>query len=139
MNEKTKQGIGIGVGVIGVSAIGVLGYYFYDKMKKQAEMDKMIEEGEADIAENYKSRFTVKGSTYAPINSISNRFKVMETLGDKGVEPRGTKRLRVSGNIHRRTEGGYSRNTNNRNANFSDLEIPNNDKIYKERRNLDIW
>jgi hypothetical protein len=119
MNEKTKQSIGIGVGIVGVSVIGVFGYWYYTKLKKQQEIDRLTEDGEKDIEENYNNRFYV-------FSNVSDRFKVLETMGDKGVEVRGTKRLRVSGNIHRRTESGYSRNRNNRNATSSDLLIPKN-------------
>ena len=88
--------------------------------KTRRDIEKDLEEYEKQ--HKLRNRFTVYGSTYAPINSVQERFKVMETLGDKGVEVRGTGRFRASGNIHRKTEGGYSRNR--RNANFSDLIIP---------------
>ena len=163
MDEKTKQIIGIGVGVGAIGVASILGYWYYKKVKEQAKIDEMIEEGEKDIAENYqddrpilkklkdavvnkiypqdyrnlprtqrdiekdleeyekqhrlRSRFTV-------YDSVSERFKILETHGDKGVMVRGTGRLRTSGDIYKRTESGYSKNRNNRNANFSDLIIP---------------
>jgi len=63
-----------------------------------------------------RGRFTVFDS-----NKVSERFKILETVGDpKAI--RGTKRLRVSGNIYRKdTPSGY--NKNNRNVNFADLGI----------------
>lgn len=159
MDNKTKQNIGIGVGVISVGS--VLGFWYYTKIKKQRELEELMEEGESDVQENYQNdRPTLKKLKSAIVNKLyphdykplsknqqkliddleeyekkharnrgrftvydSNRFQVLETMGDKGVETRGTNRFRVSGNIHKRTGGGYGRNMNNRNANFSDLDI----------------
>lgn len=55
-------------------------------------------------------------------HDVQKRFKILETHGDKGEVVRGTKKLRVSGNVHKPTAGGY--NQNNRNPNFNDLIIP---------------
>ena len=126
MDEKAKQGIGIGIGIIGISVFGVFGYWYYKKLKKQQKIDRLLEEGEADIEENYnRGRFYV-------FSNVSDRFKVLETVGEEGVAVRGTKRLRVSGNIHR-TDSPSGYNINNRNVSLSDLEIPIN---ISRKRNL---
>jgi hypothetical protein len=173
MNEKTKQIVGGIVGATVVSVIGVFGYWHYKKIKEQQELERLMETGEADIAENYQDdrpifkklkdklfpqdyrnlprtqrdiekdleeyekQHKLRSRFYVFSNNgrvVSDRFKVSETLGDKGVAVRGTGRFRTSGNLYRNTPSGYG--GNKRNANFSDLDIPNN---YKERKPLDIW
>ena len=161
MDNKTKQIVGIGVGVGAISVVSVLGVWYYYKKKKQREFEQLLEEGEKDVAENYQDdrprlsklksaivnklypqdyrtlprtqqkilddleeyeRRHARRGRFTVFDSVQSRFKILETHGDKGVMVRGTGRLRTSGDIYKRTESGYSK----RNANFSDLDIPNN-------------
>ena len=117
INEKAKQGIGIGVGIVGISVASVLGYWYYTKLKKQAKIDELLAEGEADMTENYnqddrprlsrignaevnkiypRDRFTVYDSNF---NKVDDRFKIMETHSQA---QRQKGRLRASGDA-----GGY--------------------------------
>lgn len=201
MDEKKKQSIAIGIGTTTIVSIGgILGYYYYKKIKEQARIDKLATEGEKEylderemsdllVGDMYnnnrinkdkiRSKFEVYGINFinkiykkpssrqrdrtedlltedlerlkrnrnrsrfgSNYSNVSDRFKILETVGDKSVEVRGTKRLRVSGNIHKRTEGGYSGNMNNRNVNLSDLQIPNNmsrKRVRKRVRNNLIY
>jgi len=82
------------------------------RTRKEIESD--LEEFEKIHAR--RARFTVFDST-------ANRFKVLQTVGDPSVAIRGTGRLRTSGDLYKRTESGYGRERNLRNANFSDLDI----------------
>ena len=71
LDNKTKQIIGIGVGTIGISVVSVLGFWYYKKAKEQAKIDKMMEEGEKDIAENYQNeRPMLKKLKDAVVNKI---------------------------------------------------------------------
>ena len=138
ITEKTKQSIAIGIGTTTIVSIGgILGYWYYKKIKQQAKIDKLATEGEKEylderemsdllVGDKYgnnrinkdriRSRFEVYGSNY---NAVSDRFKILET--DTSGTGRGTKRLRTSGERYKRTPSGY--NKNNRNVNFADLGL----------------
>ena len=73
-----------------------------------------------DDLEEYERR-NVRRNRFTIFDSVGDRLKILETHGDKGVMVRGTGRLRVSGNVHKRTPSGY--NKNNRNVNFADLGL----------------
>ena len=85
-------------------------------------IDEMLESGEKDARENYnknRNRFTIYDSGR---NIVEKRFKVLQTHGNG--TGRAGRRLRVSGDIYKKTPSGYNFNQKNRNANFSDLIIP---------------
>ena len=75
-NDKQKLiGISIGVGVVGI--VSVFGYWYYDKMKKQAKMDElMASRSERNILENYNklSRFAVNGKTFRNASLSGNNY-----------------------------------------------------------------
>ena len=141
MDEKSKQNIGIGIGTsVVISVGGILGYWYYRKLKRQAEaeaeLERLIQQTplespkEDDYLDDYNQIYNKKSRFFVYDNSkVSDRFKVMGTDGDS-ITKREKGRLRVSGNRYRKdTPSGY--NKNNRNADFSDLDIPNNKS--------DIW
>jgi len=84
-------------------ARGYNGSRFDGEQPRWKQIDSEFED--LDIRNQRRRRFTVYDS--------SDRFKILETHGDKGVMVRGTGRLRTSGDIYKRTPSGYNRNSRN--------------------------
>ena len=105
MDKKQKQTIGIslmGIGAVGV--VSVFGYWYFKQLKKQAKIDELEAEGEADMGETLydpqRSRFNVYDK-----KKVSDRFKISVRQGEEKVGVREKGRLRASG----RSPSGYDR------------------------------
>lgn len=133
MDDKTKKIIaGLSILAVGGISLGII-YYRYKKINglgfnevERLRMPKMIKsrwehlESQYEKLNNYRvdrGRFTVYDR-----GDVERRFKVLKTHGNG--TGRAGRRLRVSGDIYKKTPSGYNYNRNNRNADFSDLIIP---------------